>query len=229
MARRIPEQRFDELVDAATEVFIARGYRLTQMSDVAEAVGVAKGTLYGYVESKEALFALCARWADRTGAVQRPERLPVPTPRAGELSTWIKQRLAEEAVPPLLVAALARERALDPRAELTALLRELYLLTERNRRGIKLIDRCMDHPELGPIWQTAGREDSRAAMARYIEQRIRAGQLREVTSVRLAARIVIEIIATWAIHIYWDRAPEVFDPDEARENAIDFMVRGLIP
>ena len=55
MARRIPESRFDELVRAATGVFIARGYRLTQMSDVAEAVGVAKGTLYGYVESKDAL------------------------------------------------------------------------------------------------------------------------------------------------------------------------------
>ena len=40
MARRIPENRFDELVDAASEVFIARGYRLTQMSDVAEAMFV---------------------------------------------------------------------------------------------------------------------------------------------------------------------------------------------
>jgi len=58
MARRIPENRFDELVRGATEVFIARGYRLTQMSDVAEAVGVAKGTLYGYVESKDALLWL---------------------------------------------------------------------------------------------------------------------------------------------------------------------------
>ena len=38
MARRIPDDRFDQLVDAATEVFIQRGYRLTQMADVAEAV-----------------------------------------------------------------------------------------------------------------------------------------------------------------------------------------------
>ena len=49
MARHIPEDRIDGLIRAATEVFIARGYRLTQMADVAEAVGVAKGTLYGYV------------------------------------------------------------------------------------------------------------------------------------------------------------------------------------
>ena len=72
MARRIPENRFDDLVDAATEVFIERGYRLTQMADIARAVGVAKGTLYGYVESKEALFELCLEHADRQSPLELP-------------------------------------------------------------------------------------------------------------------------------------------------------------
>ena len=84
MSRHIPENRFDDLVDAATDVFIARGYRLTQMADVAAAVGVAKGTLYGYVEGKEALFALCLRCASRTGPVALPEQLPVPSPAPGD-------------------------------------------------------------------------------------------------------------------------------------------------
>ena len=227
--RRIPENRFDDLIDGATEVFIERGYRRTQMSDVAEAVGVAKGTLYGYVESKEALFALCLRWASREGPVVRPETLPVPTPRAGQLSVRIKERLTAESITPALQAALGRDRTEDPRAELEAILRELYDLNARNRRSIKLIDRCMDHPELGEIWQTAGREASRTAVRRYLEQRIARGQLRAVPDARLAARMVIETIATWAIHIHWDRAPEVFDPDVARENAIDFLLRGLLP
>ncbi len=228
MARHIPEGRFDDLVDGATEVFIARGYRLTQMSDVAEAVGVAKGTLYGYVESKEALFALCLRWADHRRPVERPETLPVPTPEPGALSAWMKQRLADEAMPPPLAAALERERADDPRAELEEVLRSYYRMNERYHRSIELIDRAVDHPELGEVWQTAGREQARVAMARYIELRVRAGQFRDVSNIRLAARMIIETVATWAIHIHWDRAPEDFDPDEARENAIDFLVRGLL-
>ncbi len=228
MARHIPESRFSDLVDAATEVFITRGYRLTQMSDVAEAVGVAKGTLYGYVESKEALFALCLRWADHRGPVERPDVLPVPTPKPGALAAWAKQRLADESIPPPLAAALERDRADDPRAELEEVLRSYYRSNERYHRTIKLIDRAVDHPELGPIWQSAGREQIRVAMARYIESRIEAGQFRAVPHIRLAARMLIEIVATWAIHIHWDRNPEDFDPDEARENAIDFMVRGLI-
>ena len=73
MPRTIPPQRFDELVRKATEVFIARGYRRTQMADIAEAVGVSKATLYLYVESKEALFALCVRHANDPNALELPD------------------------------------------------------------------------------------------------------------------------------------------------------------
>jgi len=227
--RRIPEDRFDHLVDAATEVFIQHGYRLTQMADVARAVGVAKGSLYGYVASKEALFALCLRYADHGPNVPRPAQLPIETPKPGQLASDVKQRLADESLPPRLVAALERDRAGDPRAELEEIVREFYALLERNRRAIKLIDRCMDHPEIGAIWHAGGREGTRAALARYIGLRVTAGQFRQPRSVRLAARAVIEVVTTWAVHIHWDRAPERFDPDEARENAIEFAVRGLLP
>ena len=49
MARGIPAGRLEQLVDCATRVFIDQGYRRTQMADVADALGVAKGTLYLYV------------------------------------------------------------------------------------------------------------------------------------------------------------------------------------
>lgn len=227
MARQIPEHRFNELVDAATEVFIARGYRLTQMSDIAEAVGVAKGTLYGYVESKEALFYLCLLHADRKAPLKSPAVLPVPTPRPGELAAGIKQRLAYRSIPRALSEALEQDLAEDPRSELEAVVRELYATLERFHRSIKLIDRSVDHPELGNLWQTAGREAPRAALVRYLDKRMQAGQLRRVANVRLAARMIIEVATTWAIHIKWDRSPEDFDPDEARENAIDFLVHAL--
>jgi AcrR family transcriptional regulator len=228
MARRIPESRFDELVDAAAEVFIQRGYQKTQMADVAEAVGVAKGTLYGYVESKEALFALCLRWADRKDPVPKPDVLPVPTPLPGELSARMERQLSRTAVSPLLASALERSRADDPRAELTALIREMYDVMERSRHGIKMLDRASDHPEIGRIWQRAGRADARDALTRYIEKRAAGEQFRPVENPRLAARMVIETCATWAVHIYWDRSPEDYDRVEARENAIDFLVRGLL-
>ncbi|MCG8591681.1 MAG: TetR/AcrR family transcriptional regulator [Proteobacteria bacterium] len=229
MARQIPAHRFDDLVNEASEVFIARGYRLTQMSDVATAVGVAKGTLYCYVESKEALFALCLLNADARPGIETPEALPVPTPPPGELAAQIRVRLADEGVSPVLREALEIEKAEDPAAELRAVVAALYDTMERNHRGIKLLDRAVDHPELSEIWRNAGREAPRKAIAQYVEMRIRSGQFRPVPDVALAARMIIEICATWAVHIKWDRIPQAFDPVVARENAILFMLRALLP
>ena len=228
MARKIPEHRFDDLVRTATEVFIAHGYRHTQMADVAEALGVAKGTLYGYVESKEALFGLCLAHADRPGPVEQPARLPVRTPKPGELLRRVQRELAAEGELPALSRALRQEPKGDARTELEAVLREQYSVIERHQTGIKLLDRCSDHPELGPEWQKAGRAAGRDRITAYLESRISSGVLRPVRDVRAAGRIVIEIVATWAMHIKWDPAQR-FDDDVARDTAIEFMLRGLLP
>jgi AcrR family transcriptional regulator len=53
------------------------------MADVAAAMGLAKGTLYPYVESKEALFDLVVRNADRDELPELPPKLPVPVPKPG--------------------------------------------------------------------------------------------------------------------------------------------------
>lgn len=47
----------DALVLAAREVFEARGFSDTRMSDLADAAGVSHGTVYTYFDSKEAVLA----------------------------------------------------------------------------------------------------------------------------------------------------------------------------
>ncbi len=46
----------EAILDAAEAVFARDGYAAVKMTDVAEATGVAVGTLYNYFENKEALF-----------------------------------------------------------------------------------------------------------------------------------------------------------------------------
>src|SRR5262245_23225747 len=143
MARAIPPDRFVRLVDAATRTFIARGYRLTQVADVAEVLGVAKGTLYGYVESKEALFDASIRHADGHLAPPPPAELPVRTPAPGATIAYIRQRLAAETKDMVLLQIVGRRRAIaDARAELSAVVSDIYRRLARNRLAVKLIDRC---------------------------------------------------------------------------------------
>lgn len=52
---RRPDDRMQELLDAALLVFAENGYRNTRLEEVAEAAGVTKGTIYHYFDTKEAL------------------------------------------------------------------------------------------------------------------------------------------------------------------------------
>ena len=53
---RRKESRPAELLDAALELFVERGYAATRLEDVASRAGVSKGTLYLYYANKEELF-----------------------------------------------------------------------------------------------------------------------------------------------------------------------------
>ena len=58
---RRKEARPGEIVAAALEVFVERGFEGTKLADVARKAGVTKGTVYLYFESKEALFKAVVR------------------------------------------------------------------------------------------------------------------------------------------------------------------------
>jgi AcrR family transcriptional regulator len=50
------ERRCDEILSAATEIFAREGYDSADLQDVADNIGVGKGTLYRYFATKQALF-----------------------------------------------------------------------------------------------------------------------------------------------------------------------------
>jgi AcrR family transcriptional regulator len=228
MPRTTPADRFDQLIAHATDVFIQQGYRRTQMADVADAMGVAKGTLYLYVESKEALFDLACRHADDAAPLAPPDVLPVPTPPAGATVAYVAARLAQNGMPVSLAAAVERRGTVDVRAELEAIVGELYDVLARNRRGIKLIDRsARDHPELATLWFANTRGGLIALLTRYLDARIRRGLIAPVPDVAAAARLVIETTVFWAVHRHWDAHPQPVDEPTARATVLRMLTRAL--
>ena len=53
---RRPDDRTGEIIRAALELFVTRGFAATKLEDVARAAGVSKGLPYVYFRSKEDLF-----------------------------------------------------------------------------------------------------------------------------------------------------------------------------
>jgi len=227
LARRRPETRFDELLCAATEVFSERGFRRTQMADVARRLGVSAGALYGYVAGKDALFDLALRRA--FGEDVAPPTLPAPAPAAGELADHVRAGMRRRLRTPGLVDALASPAPADVEAELTALLGELYDSLATNAAAIRLIERSApDRPELAELYFGRGRGGLVERWRRYLERRIAEGRLRPVPDTAIAARLVLEGVAWFAWHRLGDPVPQAMDPALARETVVAVLARGLL-
>lgn len=215
---------------AATRTFIeSGGFRRTQIGDVAREMGVAKGTLYLYVESKEALFDLVLRYADAPLDVE-PE-LPVPTPPPGATLDYLRQRMAREG---RLFALEEAERRSGPKStmadELGAITDEVIDVLERNRTAIKLIGTSAhDLPELARLWFDTARGTVNRRLARYVERRSAEGLLRPTPDALATARFLTETASWFAVHRHWDPQPDPIADDAAREMTRLAILRTLLP
>jgi AcrR family transcriptional regulator len=75
---RRKEARPGELLDAALDLFVERGFAATRLDEVAARAGVSKGTLYLYYAGKEELFK----------AVVRQNIVPLIDSFEREMATW---------------------------------------------------------------------------------------------------------------------------------------------
>ena len=59
--RRKPEARTEEVLEAALDLFIVKGFASTRMEDIATAAGLSKAAIYLYFSSKDAVFIALVR------------------------------------------------------------------------------------------------------------------------------------------------------------------------
>ena len=214
-----------KLVEAATRLFIEKGYRRTQMADITRAMGLSPGAIYRYVESKEALFDLIVRAG---AAPERPLndlKLPLPTPKLGATVQFLRETLQREGRIQTLEAALKRDSVDDARQELDGIIRELYSRIARYHPGIKLLDRsALDWPQLAELWSGQLRGALIEQLAKYLHQRMDKELLRHIPSPRAAARLMIEAVAFFAMHRHYDPSPTQMDDKTAEDTVADTLV-----
>jgi AcrR family transcriptional regulator len=145
--RTSPPDRLRTIVDAATGVFLDKGYKRTLMTDVAAALELSPGTLYNHVESKEALFHLCL-----LPDVELPKTPPpFRTPPMSETVAGLRKDLRTSTSLPRLRRAL-RDPAPDATQELREVLLEFYEKVHRRHRVVALIERSAhDIPATGEV------------------------------------------------------------------------------
>jgi AcrR family transcriptional regulator len=227
MPRSRPPDRLDQILQAATRVFGRTGLENSKMSDVASEAGVSQGTLYNYVESKEALFRLLL---DRGLGTPAPAStaLPLRSPSVSSLARRMDEAIAANFALPRLDKALARRRVIDAVAELTEVIDELYERTLATREAADVLERsARDVPELAAVFYGKVRRGLFERLERLVVRRVASGHYHE-RAPSIVARLIAETVTTFARHIYGDAEPLGFDLAAARAVVVDTLVAGIV-
>lgn len=225
MPRTSPPDRLRAIVDAATQVFLAKGYKRTLMTDVAAALELSPGTLYNHVESKEALFHLCLLPA--LDLPKTPPPFAAPSWDATLVALRAQFGLAR-AFPRLKQAV--RDPAPDARSELREILKAMYERIESRHLVLALIEQSAhDRPELHDVFYTGGRREMTDQLARYLRMRSDDGGLRPIDDPDTVALLLRESISWFAYHRHRDPDVDRLDDPQVPTTVIDFLVRGVAP
>jgi AcrR family transcriptional regulator len=197
------------------------------MSDVAAEAGVSQGTLYNYVESKEALFRLLLDRGAGT-PTPAPEALPLRSPAPGALAQRMSDAIAATFALPRLDEALRARRIADPAAELAGVIAELFDRTHETRVAADVLERsARDVPELAAVFFGQVRAGLLGRLEQLMKKRMAAGHYRE-SEPRILARLVIETVTTFGRHIYNDIEPSGFEAEAARTVVVETLVAGIV-
>jgi AcrR family transcriptional regulator len=227
MPRLPPGERLLALARAATEEFGRLGYRGTKTADVAAKAGMSTGSLFTFVESKEALFHLVfLHWFEMPS--ERMPDLPLATPSPGETLNVIEAGLAQVELPRIR-AALAEKAPVDVAEELREIVGERYALIAHYWPLLAVIERCaVEMPELEAAWFGLSRAGSFEELGTYLERRMAKGLLRPMPDVAVAARIVTESLSWFAWHRREGRDATLYHDDAVRRTVIEFICAALV-
>lgn len=222
MPRTTPTDRLVKLLDAAATAFVEHGFQRTQMDDIAERLGVSKGTIYRAVDSKEALFAAVIAWGDS------PDGLTA-TNDATSVAALVATELAD-AVAGLELATIVAQRKRLRSAdgfgdEIERITTGLYQVMRAKRTAIMVLDRCAGElPELSTVWFGEGRYALVDLWHHYLT--LRSAHITIDVDRAILARTIVELITTWAVKMPWDPVPRPYAADTTAACAA--MIRHLL-
>ena len=188
-----------EIVTAALEVFVQRGFAAARLEEVARRAGVTKGTLYLYFKSKEALFKAVVR------------ETIVPVIAQGEALAQSFPGTARE-----LVERLVREYW------------RLVGETDLAGIPKLMMAEAATFPQLTRFYYEEVVARGHRLMAGVIERGIKSGEFRKV-DVATAAKLAMSPLmhATVARRAFASCMPEGFDVGKYLDTHIDLYLHGI--
>ncbi|WFU12064.1 TetR/AcrR family transcriptional regulator (plasmid) [Rhizobium sp. CB3090] len=191
-------QRPNEILDAAFEEFVERGYVATRVEDIASRVGVTKGTIYFYFETKERLFEEMIRHLSVSFADVSAYAKTLSGPYTERIKAFLRMSYDR-----LVLDRKTRE-----------LLR--FVIAEGSRFP-QVVDRHHDEFVV-PLMNAA---------QKLFEEGVAAGELRAAPAIKIPDTVIgSAVMLCISQMIFADRKPQ--DVDAFFEAHVDIILHGLI-
>jgi AcrR family transcriptional regulator len=197
---RRKDARPGEILDAALDLFVERGFAATRLEDVAQRAGVSKGTVYLYFDSKEELFKAVVR----SGIVRAIEQAETDLAGSDESSAALLRRLFAGWWEHIGATRLSGIPKL-------------------------MISEAQNFPELARFYYAEVVQRGSRLFEQMIERGIARGEFRAV-DVDYAARALVAplIMRTLLQHSFLPCAgPDDFDAPAYFDHTLDLMLNGL--
>lgn len=198
---RRKEARPAELMAAALDIFVERGFAATRLDEVAARAGVSKGTLYLYFSSKEELFKAVIR-SGIVPIIERSERQLME--HRGSASELLRQIL-------LGWWSSVGDTKLGGIPKL-------------------VFSECRNFPEIGKFYYDEVISRGHRLVQTVLEQGMRSGELREMDA-GYATRLLVAplvFLLLWR-HSFDICDSKHIDPQRYLEQHLDIVINGLVP
>lgn len=211
------DARLYGVYEAGSRMFIEKGFKATQVGDIAKAAGIATGSMYKLFDSKLACLHFCLTTAFAGGQVEETA-LPFRELSEGELMrgllTWAE-------------GYLDIYRGISSRMPFGEMVPAVYDGMARYRAAICLLEGCGD--PLGEVTGEYWRQ--RQTLFDVLEKELRAymdcGQMRRIPYLRHLVPSFTSMLADWALHAYYDPNREPIDEPTARAIALDLTLHAF--
>lgn len=195
------------------------------MSDIAAEMNCSTGTLYNYVDSKEALFEH-AIVAGFTQVLPKGEILPLglPRPAAVEVITHRAEQIAKGSA---LDLTNQEKEAGDPVEEVTLIVTDFFRFFSDYHAVLDMIEASqLDYPDVAMAYLDARRDLVFEPWMRWVLRRQKEGLFRKDIDPAWTTRYLIEILA-WAAWKARDGG-EPYDEDKARDAIAKLALSSLL-
>lgn len=189
------ENRMKLIYDAASSLFINKGYARTQMKDIAKEIDLSTGMLYVYFTGKRDILNFILKGTIDPAFILQEFELPVRSHQFDSLDHDIMRAFDEN------TKAFSAHLENIEQYPLAQMLNDAFDVISKYGIGCLLIEKNPDDLESLAAFYKEYRNNFKDHVLAYIMKYIDKGTFRQVDHPQYTTQLIIETLSWWGMHI----------------------------